>query len=83
MWRRRARLPFFCDRRPMLNPAMLVRPREVAYVLALVLALLIAKHVPSLEAVPLANITGVVCFTFAIYLSLRIYRAELRRIQDK
>lgn len=66
-----------------MNSAMLVRPREVAYVLALVLALLIAKHVPFFEAVPLANITGVVCFTFAIYLSLRIYRAELRRVQDE
>jgi hypothetical protein len=62
---------------------MLVNPREVASVLFLVLGLLIAKHVPALEAVPLANVTGVVCFAFAIYLSLRIYRAELARIRSE
>ena len=62
---------------------MLVRPREVAYVLFLVLGLMIAKHVPFLSFLPLANITGVVCFAFAIYLSLRIYRAELARIRSE
>jgi hypothetical protein len=62
---------------------MLVRPREVAYVLALVLSLLVAKHIPFLDFVPLAHITGVVCFSFAIYLSLRLYRAELARIRSE
>jgi len=61
---------------------MLVRPREVAYVLALVLSLLIAKHIPFFSTVPLTNIIGVTCFAFAIYLSLRIYRAELARIRS-
>jgi hypothetical protein len=62
---------------------MLVNLREVALVLSLVLGLLIAKHVPALDSMPLANITGVVCFAFAIYLSLRIYRAELARIRSE
>jgi hypothetical protein len=62
---------------------MLVNPREVALVLSLVLGLLIAKHVPALAFMPIANITGVVCFAFAIYLSLRIYRAELARIRSE
>lgn len=62
---------------------MLVRPREVAYVLALILALIAAKQVPFFEFLPLAHITGVVCFAFAIYLSLRIYGAELARIRSE
>ena len=51
---------------------MLVQPREVASVLAVVLCLLIAKHLPFLGFLPLAQITGIVCFAFAIYLALRI-----------
>jgi hypothetical protein len=62
---------------------MLVRPREVAYVLALVLSLLIAKHLPFFSFLPLSNIIGVICFAFAIYLSLRIYRAELLHIRSE
>lgn len=62
---------------------MLVRPREVAVVLALVLSLLVAKHLPVFGFLPLANIIGVTCFAFAIYLSLRIYRAELMRIRSE
>ena len=62
---------------------MLVRPREVAFALALILSLLAAKHIPFFDALPMAHITGVVCFAFAIYLSLRIYRAELARIRSE
>ena len=62
---------------------MLFRPREVVSVLALVLVLLAAKHVPIVAFLPLAHITGVVCFAFAIYLSLRIYNAELTRIRSE
>jgi hypothetical protein len=62
---------------------MLVVPREVAYVLTLILSLLIMKHVPFFEFLPLSHITGVICFTFAIYLSLRIYRAEIARIRSE
>lgn len=60
---------------------MLVRVHEVASVLALVLILLIAKHVPIVSELPLTNITGIVCFAFAIFLSLRIFQAELARIR--
>jgi hypothetical protein len=60
---------------------MLVRPPEVGAVLALVLALLVAKHIPLLSQVPLTNITGIVCFAFAIFLALRVFQAELARIR--
>ena len=61
---------------------MPVRPREVAYVIGLVLLLLIAKHIPPVAGlIPLANITGIVCFTFAIYLALRLFQLELARIR--
>ena len=60
---------------------MLVRIPEVASVLALVLTLLIAKHIPFLGFLPLSQMTGIVCFSFAIFLALRIYNAELARIR--
>ena len=60
---------------------MLVRVPEVASVLTLVMLLIIAKHVPVLSALPLTNITGIVCFAFAIFLSLRIFQFELARIR--
>ena len=61
---------------------MLVRLSEVVPVLALVLALLAAKQVPDLSFLPLSQITGIVCFSFAIFLALRIYQAELKRIRS-
>lgn len=60
---------------------MVVRVPDVASVLALVLVLLIAKHVPALSFLPLTNITGIVCFAFAIFLSLRLFQFELARIR--
>ena len=60
---------------------MLVRVSEVASVLALVALLLIAKHIPVVNTLPLTNITGIVCFAFAIFLSLRIFQFELARIR--
>lgn len=60
---------------------MLVRFSEVVPVLALVLALLSAKHVPAFDFLPLSQMTGIVCFAFAIFLSLRIYQAELKRLR--
>jgi hypothetical protein len=60
---------------------MLVRVHEVASVLAIVLLLLVAKHVPYVSDLPLTNITGIVCFAFAIFLSLRIFKAELARLR--
>jgi len=60
---------------------MLVRFSEVIPVLALVLALLAAKHVPVLNSLPLSQMTGIVCFAFAIFLALRIYNAELAKIR--
>ncbi|MEQ1769122.1 MAG: hypothetical protein ABL879_04725 [Devosia sp.] len=61
---------------------MPVRPSEVASVLAIVLTLLILKHIPFVAALlPLTAMTGIVCFTFAIYLSLRLFQLELARIR--
>jgi len=60
---------------------MLVRFSEVVPVLGLVLALLAAKHISALSFLPLAQMTGIVCFSFAIFLALRIYNAELARIR--
>lgn len=59
---------------------MLVRISEVSIVLAMVLALTIAKHIPALAGLPLAQITGVICFSFAIYLALRLFNAELAKL---
>jgi len=58
-----------------------VRLHEVGSVLALILMLIIAKHVPFANALPLSNITGIVCFAFAIFLSLRIFQVELARLR--
>ena len=60
---------------------MLVRVREVASVLALVALLLVAKHIPVVGDLPLTQVTGIVCFAFAIFLSLRIYQFELARLR--
>jgi hypothetical protein len=60
---------------------MLVRVPEVASVLALVAVLLVAKHLPIVSALPLTQITGIVCFAFAIFISLRIFQFELARIR--
>jgi len=59
----------------------LFRSREVIAVLVLVAVLLLMKHMPVVNALPLAAMAGIVCFSFAIYLSLKIYAAELRRIR--
>ena len=60
---------------------MPVRLPEVASVLGLILLLIIAKHVPVLGALPLTNITGIVCFTFAIFMALKLFQFELARIR--
>ncbi|MDB5541662.1 MAG: hypothetical protein JWQ89_3389 [Devosia sp.] len=60
---------------------MLFRFAEVVSVLTLVVAFLIAKHIPVVNELPLAQMTGIVCFLFAIFLSLRIYNAELKKIR--
>lgn len=59
---------------------MLFRFAEVVSVLSLVVVLVIAKHIPVVDQLPLAQMTGIVCFSFAILLALRIYRDELARI---
>ena len=60
---------------------MLFRFREVVSVLTLIVVMLIAKHIPLASGLPLSQMTGIVCFLFAIFLSLRIYSAELARLR--
>ena len=60
---------------------MLFRFSEVVSVLTVVVLFLIAKHIPVAQELPLAQMTGIMCFLFAIFLSLRIYNAELARIR--
>ena len=60
---------------------MPVRVPEVASVLALLLVLLIAKHIPFFYSLPIPTIMGVTSFAFAIYLSLRLFNFELARIR--
>ena len=60
---------------------MLVRTHEVVSVLALIVLLIIGKHVPVVNTLPLTNITGIICFAFAIFIALRIFQAELARIR--
>jgi hypothetical protein len=59
---------------------MPVRVPEVASVLALLLILLIAKQFPMFEGLPLKNIMGIIAFSFAIFLSLRLFQSELAKI---
>ena len=60
---------------------MLFRFAEVVTVLVLVANLLIAKHIPFVNQLPLAQITGIGCFAFALFLSRRIDQAARRRIR--
>lgn len=60
---------------------MLVRMSEIVSVLALVLLFTLAKHLPVFAGLPLAQVTGVICFSFAIYLALRLFTLELARIR--
>lgn len=49
--------------------------------LALVGAMLLAKHVPLLSLLPWSQMAGIACFAFAIYMALRVYGEELARIR--
>jgi hypothetical protein len=60
---------------------MPVRVSEVASVLALLLILLIARQVPFFAGVPIKSIMGIVSFSFAIFLSLRLFQFELAKIR--
>ena len=60
---------------------MPVRVPEVASVLALLLVLLIAKQFPMFAGLPIKNIMGIVAFSFAIFLSLRLFQFELAKIR--
>jgi hypothetical protein len=72
------------ERRPKRfvgRQTMPVRVPEVASVLALLLVLLIAKQIPFFDVLPIKSIMGIVCFSFAIFLSLRLFQFELAKIR--
>ena len=50
--------------------------QEVAVALFVVATLVLLKHVPIFAALPLARITGIVAFLYAIFLSLRLLQSE-------
>jgi hypothetical protein len=81
IWHGFFRAPRQRDAEDIQLETKLFRSREVIAVLVLVAALICGKHVPVLSALPLAAMAGIVCFAFAIYLSLKIYAAELARIR--
>lgn len=58
------------------------RSSEVAYVLALLTAMLVAKHIPLLQMLPLTQMAGILCFSFAVYLALRLYMLELAQVRS-
>ena len=60
---------------------MPIRLHDVASVLALLLLLLIARQIPYFDGLPIKSIMGIVSFSFAIFLSLRLFQFELARIR--
>ncbi len=55
---------------------MPLRWQEVALPLAMVLILVLLKHVPGTEGLPLGRLAGIVAFGYAIFLSLRLIQGE-------
>ena len=50
--------------------------QEVAVALSVVIALLVAKHIPFVSQLPLARVIGILCFGYATFLSLRLLKAD-------
>lgn len=72
------------ERRPerfVERQTMPVRIYEVAAVLALLLVLLIAKQLPFFADLPIKSVMGIISFSFAIFLSLRLFQFELARVR--
>lgn len=61
---------------------MILRWQEAAFPLVFVMVLLAAKHVPALDASILSRLAGIVCFSYAIFLSLRLVQAEEAIFKD-
>lgn len=55
---------------------MILRWQEAAFPLVFVVVLLIGKHLPVLDPSLLSRLAGIVCFSYAIFLSLRLVQAE-------
>ena len=55
---------------------MPLRWQEVAVPLFVIIALLVLKHVPWTESLPLARAAGVVAFSYAAFLALRLIQGE-------
>jgi hypothetical protein len=55
---------------------MPLRWQEVALPLAMVLVLVLLKHVPGTQGFPFSRLAGIVAFGYAIFLSLRLIQGE-------
>lgn len=50
--------------------------QEVAIALSVVVTLLVGKQLPVISELPLARVTGILCFVYAIFLSIRLLGVE-------
>lgn len=55
---------------------MPIKWQEVAVALSVVFALVMAKYMPIVSQLPLARVAGIVCFSYAIFLALRLLQAD-------
>lgn len=55
---------------------MPLRWQEVAVPLVVIVSLIMLKHVPALDGLPLARAAGVVAFAYAAFLALRLVQSE-------
>ena len=55
---------------------MPIKWQEVAVALSVVFALVVAKYMPIVSQLPLARVAGIVCFSYAIFLALRLLQAD-------
>jgi hypothetical protein len=58
------------------SSAVHLKWQEVAVALTIVAALLVGKHLPFVSTLPLARVTGILCFGYAIFLSLRMLKTD-------
>jgi hypothetical protein len=61
---------------PDLENLVTLRWQEVAVPLVLIVLLLIGKHVPATAHLSLGHLAGIVSFSYAIFLSLRLVQGE-------
>lgn len=61
---------------------MVLKWQEAAFPLAMVLVLVICKYVPGFDGMPFGRLAGIVSFSYAIFLSLRLVQGEQAVVLD-